>query len=684
MSHEHVPPQINYQARDFAGFRQLLLDHLSVLAPGWQERGAADHGNVLIDLLAYAADYMSYYQDAAATEMYLGTARLRRSVRRHAQLLDYHLHEGCNARLWAHVKVQAAPDGVLLPRGTQLLTGVEGDRPPAVFLKSSADYADTLAQAPVVFETMHDARLFTEHNAITFAGDYTLPAGAVSAKLWGHLHHMNVGDVLIFEELCGPVSGRPQDADPSHRHAVRLTHVERYVSMTEIAWRDEDALPFPLTVARDFSDKRYPICVARGNIVLADHGRTIFDEELPLIPHGERYRPRLRLTGLTHAVLYDHAYARAECSAAATLTQSVSAAMPAIELTELWREPVDRVGDAAPLLNFKEHPPGSRRFFPTKPWTLRPDLLSSGSLAREYIVETEEDGAAYLRFGFADGGWQPAVVGAALLATYRLGGGSAGNIGHDAIAYIATDSSAAGQIIGARNPLAASGGANPERTDAARLHAPHAFRSWEPPDDTGSSYDPRAFAAQARCITADDYASVAMRHREVAEAVAQLRWTGSWQTAVVYARRRGQPEDPAFRDQLRAFLEPYRLAGYDVAVAAPLYVPLDVELVVYVDVDRRAPLVRAALLDALGGPAGFFASTGFGQPVHRSRLIARSAAVVGVARVDVTRFRRAGASQGEAESEEHIVIGPLEIARLDVLSHQAGYGCFSLRIEGGR
>src|SRR5580765_5188939 len=107
MTHEQAPPHIDYQARDFAGFQQLLLDHMSVLVPGWTERGAADQGNALIDLLAYAADYMAYYQDAVATEMYLGTARLRRSVRRHAQLLDYDLHEGCNARVWAHIQVDA-------------------------------------------------------------------------------------------------------------------------------------------------------------------------------------------------------------------------------------------------------------------------------------------------------------------------------------------------------------------------------------------------------------------------------------------------------------------------------------------------------------------------------------------------------------------------------------------------
>jgi hypothetical protein len=50
-------------------------------------------------MLAYAADQLSYYQDAVATEAYLGTARRRTSARRHARLVDYFMHDGANARL---------------------------------------------------------------------------------------------------------------------------------------------------------------------------------------------------------------------------------------------------------------------------------------------------------------------------------------------------------------------------------------------------------------------------------------------------------------------------------------------------------------------------------------------------------------------------------------------------------
>jgi len=93
-------PEINYLAKDFDSFRRLMLDRLSVTMPSWQERNPADVEVVLVELLAYVGDHLSYYQDAVATEAYLGTARQRISVRRTARLLDYFMHDGCNARTW--------------------------------------------------------------------------------------------------------------------------------------------------------------------------------------------------------------------------------------------------------------------------------------------------------------------------------------------------------------------------------------------------------------------------------------------------------------------------------------------------------------------------------------------------------------------------------------------------------
>src|SRR5207245_6729960 len=78
-------PEINYLAKDYASFRQLMLDRMALLTPQWRERNTADLGIALIELLTFVGDYLSYQQDAVATEAYLGTARRRASVRRHAR-----------------------------------------------------------------------------------------------------------------------------------------------------------------------------------------------------------------------------------------------------------------------------------------------------------------------------------------------------------------------------------------------------------------------------------------------------------------------------------------------------------------------------------------------------------------------------------------------------------------------
>ena len=85
----HHAPLIDYLAKDYQGFRRLMLDRLSLLAPEWTERAAADVGITLVELLAYVADELSYRQDAVATEAYLDDAPGRVSLRRHARLVDY-------------------------------------------------------------------------------------------------------------------------------------------------------------------------------------------------------------------------------------------------------------------------------------------------------------------------------------------------------------------------------------------------------------------------------------------------------------------------------------------------------------------------------------------------------------------------------------------------------------------
>ncbi len=305
---DNCPPQVltepetSYLAKDYASFRQLILDRLALIMPAWTERHVPDIGITLVELLAYVGDYLSYYQDAVATEAYLGTARKRISVRRHVRLVDYPMHDGCNARTW--VRLEVGEPLRLRPGEFFFITGQDPQR--AALTAGDLPAGGFEAFEPIVAGPVE---LRPEHNQISFwtwgdeqcclntgATSVTLadPGTAETPKL-----DLHPGDVLIFEEVLGPHTGAQADADPAHRQAVRLTKAEPGSDalydqpVVEIEWVDEDALTFPLCLSTIGGPPActliYP-CVAHGNVLLADHGRAITScsgaAEPQTVPHA--------------------------------------------------------------------------------------------------------------------------------------------------------------------------------------------------------------------------------------------------------------------------------------------------------------------------------------------------------------------------------------------------------------
>ena len=699
-SEQQPHPEINYFAKDYASFRQLMLDRMALLMPQWKQRNVADLGMALVELLAYVGDHLSYQQDAVATEAYLGTARQRISVRRHARLVDYFVHDGCNSRVWLQVQVKGA---VTLKKGTVLITHVEGQ--PSLIAPSSASYVQAMSQQPEVFETMHAGSFFPSHNEMYFYtwGDERccLKKGATRTTLKDNADSnkrllLRAGDVLILEERLGPNTGLGTDADLRHRHAVRLTKVhpeanqsisDGNVSRTprplvmdslteqpvvEIEWHDEDALPFPFWISsqtdKDHGDRYITdVSVVRGNVVLADHGMTITDADLgtvpkpalfrnppcqgdpcegwDLIPLPPRFRPRLKERPVTQVVPDDEA--DPPLSAAATMRFSPDDALPAV--TDLVSELEGRVS----------------------PWAVKRDLFGSGKDAKEFVLEVEADGTAYLRFGDNLHGLQP-TTGTHFSVTYRVGNGLEGNVDAEAIRHIVSGDQG---IIKVRNPLPALGGVDPEDMEEVRQKAPSAFRT------------------QERAVTPEDYAAVVERHPEVQRAAATLRWTGSWHTVFVTIDRvGGLPVDDDFEKRIRAHLERYRMAAQDIEIDAPLFVSLEIEMLVCVKPDYFRKEVKTALEQVFSntilpnGRRGVFHpdSFSFGQTVYLSPLYAAAQAVPGVASVQITKFQRQGNDSDEALKAGKLVLDQLQIARLDNDPNFRERGLFTMSFMGGK
>ncbi len=703
-------PEINYLAKDYASFRQLILDRLALIMPDWQERHVPDLGIALVELLAYTGDHLSYYQDAVGTEAYLDTARQRISVRRHARLIDYYMHEGCNARAWVHIATEEG--GKLEPDKISFITGYNerlqvSDR----VLTWEDDLREVSASQYEVFEPLVEKpeepiQLYKAHSEIEFYtwGDKEccLPRGATTASLkdgTGRLEpakpgpdteqapvqqappdkesastwiyrrelHLRPGDVLIFEEIVGPKTNNEADADPNHRYAVRLTKVEEAIDelyhqpVLEIAWAESDALPFPLCISVIGPPPECKlienISVARGNIILVDHGRRIKDEALGCVPlkmtaieckrEGRPSDPikvpgRFSPPPLKKAPLTFSQSLSSDLPAASMLNQDPRQAVPWLKLTSVLDpecdtdKPKKDAGDSPESDADDDETPAVAQEQPSSviqaratdapsetnpaPSALSPQTNSEGDLSEANPDQSEPS----TQTDTAEADPVPVTIWTAqrdLLASkgrdphfvveidnfgrthLRFGDGEMGQIPEAGTKFLAMYRMGNG-LVGNVGAEAISHIVSDELLSGVdfkpRNLLPAQGGAGPEPLAEVKLFAPHTFRRQLkRAISAGDYAEIVMRDfkDKVQRAAAVLRWTGSWYEALVTIDPRGQVEaDPALLAKIRKRLYRYRRIGHDVVVKPAQYVSLDIELTVCVLPDYLRGHVKAALL----------------------------------------------------------------------------------------
>jgi hypothetical protein len=559
-------------------------------------------------------------------------------------------------------------------------------------------YPDEIAKAQKV-------HLYAAHSEISF---YTwgnteccLSKGATSATLedkfiQGSRLKLKAGDILILEEKLGPQSGQEADANIAHSCAVRLTKVNPEAidatingkltripgpivvdpltnqPIVEIKWHPDDAIPFPLCISAvdnnstDCSPFKDPISVARGNVVLVDHGMTVIEKldgsvssipakrscegeilpaEIDNIP--EKFRPCLRGVPLTFN-------------------------MPLLESKSANKILLQDPRNAVPQMTLI----GASSMATSLQWTAKGDLLGSYPDDQHFVAELDNDGITHIRFGDGTMGKMP-EAGTEFTAIYRIGCGNSGNVGVNAISHMVFRSNIhLGSIKEVKNPMPSLGGIDPEPLETVRQFAPISFRK-----------------NQERCITAEDYARMAETDPRVQKAAAELNWTGSWFEVKLAIDPYGSENlDEVLRQDIESRLKGYKRIGYDLRVKGAQYVPIYIAINVCVKSDYLRGNVEAALMDIFSnrrlpnGTLGLFYPDNltFGDAVYLSKLVATAQSVPGVESLEVTKFERMGIGPKNEIKEGSLPIGPLEIAQMDNDPNLPENGRLILNLIGGR
>jgi hypothetical protein len=555
-----------------------------------------------------------------------------------------------------------------LPKGTQVLTRIDeplgADAPPHPPRLPARLKTQALEKARAVFETVEDARLRSDLNEIrlhTWGNrDCCIPRGATSADLVGDLvTFLRPGDFLLLEEVRSPENGFTQDADPAHRTVVRLVTVQgdrdilRGVDLTRVGWNERDALRFPLCVATPAAEPEGPVAVARGNIVLADHGQTV----------SETYPPASDTAPTTIVARPSYRFPLRRGPVSARIAPREERGLPASATSIL----ADDGHDVEPQVALQVHTLGGV----LADWHPVPNLLESQSLQHHFVVETEDDGRASVRFGSRGFGREPPDD-SFVETTYRVGVGRAGNIGAEALAHVIDPGNVTGwpDVATVRNPMPASGGVDPESSERVKQLAPAAFR-----------------AVQYRAVTAEDYARIAERHPEVSRAVASFRWTGSWHTVYVAIDPKAQADlSEDLERRVGNWIYAHTQAGYDLEIEPPAFVPLEIEITICVAPEHFRADVEQAVADALNARTGFFRPDNFtfGQPLYLSVLYAALERIEGVDSSVVTVFKRYAKVAADELETGVLGVERTEVLRLDNDPNFPERGLLRLRMVGGK
>jgi predicted phage baseplate assembly protein len=237
-----------------------------------------------------------------------------------------------------------------------------------------------------------------------------------------------------------------------------------------------------------------------------------------------------------------------------------------------------------------------------------------------FTLFTDEHGVSHVRFGDGILGAIP-TTGAPIVATYRHGFGSLGNIGPGAISSLVAGTDLALKIASVTNAAAFTGGADVESLESMRRNVPRSLRSLE------------------RAVTLEDYASVAAQVPGVAKANAYATTPAN---IVLYVAPTGGGTPAAqLLTDVQTYLDDRKMVGTTVTPTAPTYVNINVTVSLTVNNRFRRTVVADAVKEAIKASLAFDVVE-FGETISKARVFRSTLNIPGVEYFDITAHNRTG------------------------------------------
>lgn len=639
------PPAVDLLTKDYNGFARLLADWVKVANPQIADLSPASFERVLLDLLAWAGDMLSYHQDRVANEAFIATARERFSLRQHALLLGSRLDDGRAPTTVLAFDVTASG---YVPAGLQVRMRTAADEVPVTF---------TVARRTRVRAANSSGALRIA--AFPGASDAELPAGATSLLLWGHGSELATGDRLAFVQ--GPFA-----------QVVTIAAAPRRI--TAAGWVADPAQSFDPLV-----DPPAEVTELRFAEPLARALRPWSDEPLRLhanLADALYGAPRRAVAGAGAEPRFGEVALRlGPRTSTVGRGRGGGLLLRALRVPE-WPVVHDEVGGASR--------PALELLVSGEPWTRVEHLYGSRSYDLHYTAEADEDGSVWLRFGDGVHGREVALdtpqrpaVGIEL--RYRIGDPVAGNVGIGTLVEIVrpptgTDEQVALDALGdtrVANVVPATGGREGHTLAREQEELPRSLRH----------------GPLQRAVALEDYAAGAMQVPGAGRATARAAG-GLFNTVMVLVDPEGEEDlGENLRRRVHEHLDALRMTGREHVVRAAEYVPLEVGLVLCAQPGFARHLVRDRVLGALrpgtGARPGWFHPDrlSFGDAVRLGDLLAVVQAIAGVRSVKATAFRPLG-DLGAAAVLDVIALGRTKVARLDADPDFPEHGTLEVRVVG--